>query len=75
MTAKTDVKLSDRHVDMNAQHETIKCEVCLIEIPATIAKTFDGPTYVHYFCGLDCLGKWQEQLIKTGGDGNPADPL
>jgi len=53
----------------------MKCEVCLTEIPATVAETFDGPAYMHYFCGLDCLGKWQEQQKKSGQGGNRPDPL
>lgn len=70
-----DAKNSDKNVGMNAPHEMIKCEVCLTEVPATVAKTFDGPAYVHYFCGLDCLGKWQDQMKKTGGSENHSDPL
>lgn len=66
---------TDKNVDINAPHEMVKCGVCLTEIPATVAKTFDGPDYVHYFCGLDCLGKWQEQQKKSGQGENRPDPL
>lgn len=64
----------DKNVAMNAPHEMIKCRICLKEVPATVAKTFDGPAYVHYFCGLDCLEEWQNQ-IKNGGSENRSDPL
>lgn len=39
--------------------EILSCEVCLTEIPADLAKNFEGPDYVHHFCGLDCLEKWR----------------
>ena len=39
--------------------ETLSCEVCLIEIPADMAKGAEGSDYVHHFCGLDCLEKWR----------------
>ena len=39
--------------------ETLSCEVCLIEIPADLAKNFETPDYVHHFCGLDCLERWR----------------
>lgn len=42
----------------------ISCEICLKEIPADLTHSFEGPDYVHHFCGLDCLGKWHEQTKK-----------
>ncbi|MFP4131207.1 DUF3330 domain-containing protein [Thiohalospira sp.] len=44
---------------------TIACEVCLTEVPASVAQTAEGPDYVQHFCGLDCLERWQEQGEKT----------
>ncbi len=72
-------KVSDKQVDLNAPHQTVACEVCLKEIPATLAKTFDAPDYVLYFCGLDCLGKWEEQnglrpADSTGNGGESDTP-
>jgi hypothetical protein len=43
---------------------TIACDVCLTEVPASVAQTAEGPDYVQHFCGLDCLEKWQEQSEK-----------
>lgn len=37
------------------------CAVCLVEVPASVAKSVEGPDYVHHFCGLDCLDKWQRR--------------
>lgn len=39
--------------------EVIACEICLREIPSSVAKSAECPDYVHHFCGLECLGQWQ----------------
>lgn len=64
--AKAPTKMSDKRVDLNAPHDIVACDVCMTEIPAALAKTFEGPDYVLYFCGLECLGKWQAE---HGGGG------
>lgn len=38
----------------------IACEVCLAEIPASVAHSLEGPDYVHHFCGLDCYARWKD---------------
>jgi len=38
----------------------LTCGVCMAEIPQTVGLTFDGPDYVAYFCGLDCLEAWKK---------------
>ena len=45
--------------------EVLSCEVCLIEVPSDISASFEGPDYVHHFCGLDCLDKWRMQGKKS----------
>lgn len=40
---------------------TVSCEVCLKEIPRSEAKSSEGREYTHYFCGLECYGKWLSQ--------------
>lgn len=42
----------------------VSCDACLAEIPSDVALSAEGPDYVHYFCGLDCLGQWQEKVKK-----------
>lgn len=42
--------------------EMLSCEVCLSEIPASVAQSLEGPDYVHHFCGLECYDRW----AKTG---------
>lgn len=39
----------------------VGCEVCLKEIPESVATTEEGEDYIHYFCGLDCYTKWKKQ--------------
>ena len=38
----------------------LSCEVCLTEIPSTVAHTVEGEDYVHHFCGTDCLERWHQ---------------
>lgn len=38
----------------------VSCEVCLKEVPASEAKTFEAVDYVAHFCGLECYVKWTE---------------
>lgn len=42
--------------------EVVQCEVCLKEVPASVAQNFEGADYLHHFCGLDCLGLWRENI-------------
>jgi len=39
--------------------ELVSCSTCLREIPADVALTAEGPDYVQYFCGLDCMAQWE----------------
>ncbi len=42
----------------------VGCEVCLKEIPKSVATTEEGEDYVHYFCGLECYTSWKKQAEK-----------
>jgi hypothetical protein len=44
----------------------LRCEVCLEEIPADAVGLSDTQDYVHHFCGLDCLGVWQDRAAMRG---------
>jgi len=37
----------------------IACDVCLKEIPKSVAQSHEGPDYVYYFCGPACYEKWR----------------
>ncbi|MDR4517307.1 MAG: DUF3330 domain-containing protein [Nitrosomonas sp.] len=44
--------------------ETVACEVCLKEIPASEAKSGEGSDYVLHYCSLECFAKWEAQNEK-----------
>lgn len=39
--------------------EVVQCEVCMTEVPVSVAQSAEGSDYVHHFCGLECLGLWR----------------
>jgi hypothetical protein len=41
--------------------ETIHCDVCMTEIPASEAKSAEAQDYVMHFCGLECYDRWSKQ--------------
>lgn len=45
--------------------EPLDCERCLTDIPPSVAQSYEGPDYVHYFCGLECFTRWQQQRIAS----------
>jgi Domain of unknown function (DUF3330) len=53
--------------------ESVKCEVCLKEVPASEATVPEASDYFVHFCGLECYAKWKEQGDKAkalaGGPG------
>ena len=46
--------------------EMVECEVCLTEIPASVAQRIEGSDYVHHFCGLECFGVWRAKCEYPG---------
>lgn len=49
-----------------AMPEQVSCEICMKEVPKTVAMNAEGGEYVLYFCGLDCYQKW------SGGEAGKA---
>ena len=47
--------------DDSGSLEVVHCEACMTEVPLSVAKSAEGLDYVHFFCGLNCLEKWQAQ--------------
>lgn len=41
--------------------ETVACEICMKEIPKSVAHSAEGAEYVYHFCGADCFTKWQAE--------------
>jgi hypothetical protein len=44
--------------------DLIDCEVCMKEIPETVAMTEEGQDYVLHFCGLECYTAWKQKKDK-----------
>ena len=44
-----------------SKDETIKCDVCMKEVPASEAESEEATDYVVHFCGLECYSRWKEQ--------------
>jgi hypothetical protein len=42
----------------------VPCEVCLKEIPKSVAVSAEDQDYVLYFCGVDCYEEWSAEQIK-----------
>jgi len=53
--------------DKPASSEPIRvdCEICLKEIPKSVAVTEEGEDYIHYFCGLECYTIWKKKAEKS----------
>jgi hypothetical protein len=47
----------------------LACQICLTEIPASVANSLEGKDYVHYFCGAECYAEWEEK--EQGGQKQP----
>lgn len=43
---------------MAETEDVIACEVCLKEVPRSVAKSHEGAEYVYHFCGAQCYQEW-----------------
>lgn len=41
--------------------ENVACDVCLTEIPESVAMSSEANEYTQYFCGIECYEKWREK--------------
>jgi len=41
--------------------QTVDCNVCRKEVPASAARSAEGEDYVHHFCGAECLEQWNKE--------------
>lgn len=37
----------------------VACDVCLKDIPRSVAQSEEGTDYVYYFCGPECYERWR----------------
>lgn len=40
---------------------TLHCDVCMKEIPGSVAQSLEGPDYVYHFCGPACYSRWERE--------------
>jgi len=45
---------------------TVACDICLKEVPRSVASSQEGSEYVYYFCGEACFEKWRQGQTGTG---------
>ena len=38
----------------------VNCDVCLAEIPESVAMSSEADAYTHHFCGIECYNKWRD---------------
>lgn len=51
--------------DKPVELESVRCEVCMKEVPVSEATVPEATDYVVHFCGLECYQKWKEQGDKS----------
>ena len=38
----------------------VSCDVCLKEIPESVAVSSEADEYTQHFCGTECYDKWKD---------------
>jgi hypothetical protein len=62
MKAKTDSEvLTMTKKPIPTEPGYVACEVCLAEIPESVAMSSEGDEYTQHFCGIDCYNRWREE--------------
>ena len=41
--------------------ENIACNICLAEIPESVAVSSEADEYTQHFCGIECYAKWRNE--------------
>jgi hypothetical protein len=50
--------------------DKVACDVCLTEIPKSVAVSSEADEYTQYFCGTECYTKWRNEKSED----DTADP-
>jgi len=40
--------------------ENVTCDICLAEIPESVAMSSEADEYTQHFCGIECYTRWRE---------------
>lgn len=55
--------------------EQVTCEVCLKEVPASVAVDLEVGGYVAHFCGLECYARWKgRNAAEADTEGEAGEP-
>jgi len=49
----------------NPPEGLVACEICLKEIPRSVALSQEGSDYVLYFCGDNCFVEWKQDQAEA----------
>ena len=41
--------------------DNVACDICLAEIPESVAMSSEADEYTQHFCGIECYTKWREK--------------
>jgi len=44
-----------------AEPEYLACEICLEEIPESVANSQEADEYTQHFCGIECYSIWKSE--------------
>lgn len=44
--------------------DNVVCDICLTEIPESVAVSSEGDEYAQHFCGITCYTKWRDEHSK-----------
>jgi len=48
-----------------AEPQLVKCNICLAEIPESVAMSSEADEYTQYFCGIECYNRWRDENVKA----------
>ncbi|HEC20851.1 MAG TPA: DUF3330 domain-containing protein [Gammaproteobacteria bacterium] len=56
-----------------AEARQLACNVCLAEIPESVAMSSEGDEYTQHFCGIECYNRWREETEKEASETTQED--
>lgn len=63
-------KTNQAHSPTSEELDKVACEICLTEIPKSVAVSSEADEYTQYFCGTECYTKWRSEQ----NEDDTADP-
>jgi len=43
----------------------VTCNICLTEIPESVAMSSEADEYTQFFCGIECYTQWRNKTEKS----------